>query len=126
MLYPSLSVSLSLRARAIVCVTLSEPVLAAQVRARQQALNRTDTMAQAKPKRLALLSMLFLLASEVVDCGSDVVVYLNTVRPASQRAIISAVISEGFVSAYFVMLVLSLLVRGRTLSHTLTLSRGPH
>jgi hypothetical protein len=78
--------------------------------ARQQALNRTDTMGQAKPKRVALLSMLFLVASEVIDCGSDVVVYLNTVRPPSQRAIISTAISESFISTYLLMLVLSLLV----------------
>lgn len=78
------------------------------VKAREQALNRTDTMGQAKTKRIALLSMLFFVASEVIDCGSDVVVYVHTVRP--QAAIIDAEISTGFVPAYLILLVLSLLV----------------
>lgn len=78
------------------------------VMARQQALNRTDTMGQAKPKRVALLSMLFLVASEVIDCGSDVIVYLHTVQP--QHAAISSAIGESFVSVYVFLLVLSLVV----------------
>ena len=79
-----------------------------QVSARNQALSRTDTMGEKKTKRMALLSIIMIVAAEVVDVGSDVVVYIHTVAP--QADIIGEVVSTSFVPAYLICLLLSLLV----------------
>jgi len=70
-------------------------------------------MGEKKTKRMALLSIMMIVAAEVVDVGSDVVVYIHTVAPQSE--IIGSVVSTSFVPAYLACLLLSLLVSSMVL-----------